>query len=141
MESMKITELGNSYWNETGAYQNAYQQLYDKLVPSSGNAKTLNGELIRAISRLFYEYCNNGNCNAVDETTGISSFYEKFISLIEETVPGISKDTQNLRNLIMDYDSSFSDSEMDLYNKVCDKVMFFVINNEDKALPENYEQD
>lgn len=67
---VKTTELGKSYWDESGAYQKEYKELYDKLVPSSGSSETLHGELIRAISRLFYDYCNNGNCNAAEAKYG-----------------------------------------------------------------------
>lgn len=66
VSDVKTTELGKSYWNNNGAYQKEYDELYGKMVPSSGAAKTLHGELIRAISRLFYDYCNNGNCNAAN---------------------------------------------------------------------------
>ena len=62
----RITELGKSYWNNNGAYQKEYDELYEKLVPSSGEADTVHGEMIRATSRLFYDFCNNGNCNVVD---------------------------------------------------------------------------
>lgn len=65
MTTLKSTKLGKSYWNNSGAYQKEYDKLYEKLVPSQGEAKTLNGELIRSASRLYYDYCNNGNCNAV----------------------------------------------------------------------------
>lgn len=61
---LKNTELGASYWNGTGVYQQEYEKLYDELVPFMGEAKTVNGELVRAASRLFYDYCNNGNMNA-----------------------------------------------------------------------------
>jgi hypothetical protein len=61
-----VTPLGKSYWGNDGAYQNTYDMLYDKLVPASGYAPTIHGEMIRSISRLFYDFCNNGNCNAVD---------------------------------------------------------------------------
>jgi hypothetical protein len=60
------TPLGKSYWGLNGAYQKEYDVLWDKLVPSAGNAETIQGEMIRSVSRLFYDYCNNGNCNAVD---------------------------------------------------------------------------
>ena len=60
------TPLGNSYWANDGAYQLDMDRLYDKLVPASGEAETIHGEMIRSVSRLFYDYCNNGNCNAVD---------------------------------------------------------------------------
>jgi hypothetical protein len=62
----KTTESGKSYWNENGAYQTEYDKLYGELVPSRGEADTVHGEMIRAVSRLFYDFCNNGNCNAVE---------------------------------------------------------------------------
>lgn len=60
------TKLGESYWNEKGYYQDIYDRLHSNLVPSSGEADTVHGELVRAISRLYYDYCNNGNINAVE---------------------------------------------------------------------------
>lgn len=65
-KEQKFTELGKGYWNETGVYQKEYSELYEKFVPNSGMADTLNGELIRAVSRIVYEYNNNGNCNACE---------------------------------------------------------------------------
>jgi hypothetical protein len=62
------TPLGQSYWGSNGAYQRDYDRLFDKLVPSSGYAPTIHGEMIRCAGRLFYDFCNNGNCNAVDLT-------------------------------------------------------------------------
>jgi len=64
MERLK-TKDGNSYWNENGAYQKEYDELYEKLVPIRGEADTVHGEMIRAVSRISYDYFNNGNCNIV----------------------------------------------------------------------------
>jgi hypothetical protein len=64
------TPAGQSYWNNTGAYQEEHDRLWKELVPSSGSCDTLHGELIRATSRLFYEFCNNGNCNAIEVEMG-----------------------------------------------------------------------
>jgi hypothetical protein len=61
-----VTPLGKSYWYENGAYQNLYDSLWEQLVPASGYAPTIHGEMMRSISRLFYDYCNNGNGNALD---------------------------------------------------------------------------
>ena len=67
MTDLRLSKKGvNQYWNNTGAYQKEYKELYAKLVPARGEAKTYNGELLRAISRLGYEYNNNGNCNTFD---------------------------------------------------------------------------
>jgi len=183
METLQTTELGKSYWAETGVYQKQYSELYEKHVPASGMAKTLNGELIRAISRLFYEYCNNGNCNAChveyateeytchdchgtgyydedeeDECTTcygsgiyeeeyeedgeVTEMYAAFLDLIEENVPDTSKEVQEVREFISEnlYGSSqFGDKNMQKYNILCDKVIFYVLTNDDKDLPENYD--
>ena len=63
--SMRHTENGNSYWNNNGAYSKELYELYNKLVPDTGNAQTVHGELVRAVCRLGYEYYN-GNRNACD---------------------------------------------------------------------------
>jgi hypothetical protein len=60
------TPLGSSYWSESGAYQADHDRLWEALVPANGPCQTVNGELVRAIGRLIYEHCNNGNCNAVE---------------------------------------------------------------------------
>ena len=63
------SELGSkSYWDHEGQFQKEYDELYDELVPASGSANNLFGEVIRAVSRLSYEYLNNGNCNACETT-------------------------------------------------------------------------
>ena len=43
-----------------------YSELWDRLVPAQGEAATESGEAIRAVGRLLYEYCNNGNLNAAE---------------------------------------------------------------------------
>ena len=61
--SMRHTENGNTYWNNNGAYSKELLELYTKLVPDIGDAQTVHGELVRAVSRLGYEYYS-GNRNA-----------------------------------------------------------------------------
>jgi hypothetical protein len=65
---IKETPLGKSYWANDGAYTPELDEAWTKLVPSSGEAETLHGELVRAFGRLNYDYGNNGNCNAVETT-------------------------------------------------------------------------
>lgn len=62
----RTTKSGNSYWNESGAYQPEYDKLYEELVPNRGEADTIHGEMIRAVTRLTYDYYNNGNCNVIE---------------------------------------------------------------------------
>lgn len=63
MES-KRTELTKHYWNNEGAYEAEFSKLTEEFMPAEGRAKNLVGEVVRAANRLYYEYCNNGNCNA-----------------------------------------------------------------------------
>ena len=67
---MKTTELTKHYWNEEGAYEKEFKELTNSLMPASGRAKYLVGEIVRAANRLYYEYCNNGNCNAREIVEG-----------------------------------------------------------------------
>lgn len=63
---MKKSTLKQHYWGDTGVYQKEYDKLYNDLVPARDMAETIHGELIRSISRLYYDFCNNGNCNALE---------------------------------------------------------------------------
>jgi hypothetical protein len=61
-----ITEKGKSYWANNGAYSEMFDIIWHELIPSSGNAETVHGELVRCFGRLNYEFGNNGNCNLHD---------------------------------------------------------------------------
>jgi len=58
-----MTEYEPTYWNNKGKYEEEYRRLWKKLVPPEGKAETTDGELLRCISRFYYEYFNNGCCN------------------------------------------------------------------------------
>ena len=51
------------YWDQAGKHQQAYDRLFDQLVPSSGKCETRGGEALRAATRLYYDAFNNGGCN------------------------------------------------------------------------------
>ena len=155
MQEVKLTELGKSYWNANGAYQAEYDKLYNELVPASGSAETLKGELIRAISRLVYEHCNNGNCNArevdnpyswdedeyFDEFDGegyVSDFYDKFLLLIHNYVPSAEALVELVRETICDNPNDFSDEVMGIYAHLCDHVIHYCLDpaNPDPKLEE-----
>jgi hypothetical protein len=55
--------MENTYWNHAGKYEKEYHRLWDKLVPDTGNAKTVRGEVLRCVSKLYYDRYNNGSCN------------------------------------------------------------------------------
>ena len=53
--------MENTYWNRNGKHQATYNKLWDELVPLSGPAKTKEGELLRAMSRLYKRCYNDGD--------------------------------------------------------------------------------
>ena len=128
----KNTPKGKSYWDESGVYQKQYDQLYEELVPASGEAATLDGRLLRSISRLYYDYCNNGNGNVFTEPWGeveINPMYEEFIGNL---VFGLidNKAAKELEDFLQTPDAkhpSFSKEEMNIYDKVMDSVVHQIL--------------
>jgi len=134
----KNTIKGKSYWNESGAYQKQYDQLYEELVPASGEAGTSDGRLLRSITRLYYDYCNNGNGNVFTESWGeveMNPMYEEFI---ENLVFGLmdSRVAKELEDFLQTPDArnpSFSKDEMSIYDKVMDEVVYQILTERELA--------
>ena len=74
-----------SYFDGTGKFQSDYDRLWDKLVPSKGDAVTQHGEAIRAIGRFSHDIYNNGggNIHAQDSGWGMDEYYGKLASHLE----------------------------------------------------------
>jgi hypothetical protein len=51
------------YWNGEGKYQKQHSEIFNRLVPSEGKAKTKAGEILRMVSSIYYDQFNNGGCN------------------------------------------------------------------------------
>src|SRR5687767_67561 len=65
-------------------YKKEFDLLWEMLVPEDGEAKSIQGRLVRAIGRLHHEWWNNGNCNWPDSKT-----YPEFVdTLATYLVPG-----------------------------------------------------
>ena len=138
----KNTLKGKSYWNSEGAYQKEYDQLYKELVPGFGEAETSDGELLRSITRLYYDYCNNGNGNVFTESWGeveMDSMYEEFI---ENLIYGLMDNTtaKALQDFLKTHeaqDPSFSKDEMNIYDKVVDSVVHQILEERVLVKEEN----
>jgi hypothetical protein len=59
------------YWNGKGKHQNLYEIKNAELVPYEGKCDTVEGEMLRATAKLYYDYYNNGMCN---NTSGPAKF-------------------------------------------------------------------
>jgi hypothetical protein len=55
-----VTEYQPKYWNCLGKYQKELERLQAELIPESGKAKTMHGELLRCVSKIYYDVFNNG---------------------------------------------------------------------------------
>ena len=54
-------EETKTYWNGNGKHQELYNAQWDELVPGNGKAGTMQGEVLRAASRLYYRWFNDGD--------------------------------------------------------------------------------
>ena len=53
-----------NFWNKDHPLSQQAEELFQELVPISGNCQTLQGELLRASSKIGYDWYNNGwGCN------------------------------------------------------------------------------
>ena len=50
-----------TYWNGNGRHQELYNAQWGELVPDLGKAGSLQGEVLRAASRLYYRRFNDGD--------------------------------------------------------------------------------
>ena len=65
-----------TYWNHKGKYQKLYDLLYGSLVPmEEGKADTQAGEILRIVSKLYYDVYNNGGCNIDVLAKGIDMLF------------------------------------------------------------------
>ena len=60
-----------------------FNEMWDRLVPVSGEAETIRGEVLRCAARLEYESFNNGNCNAYNRPNGSGDYYEEMRSFLK----------------------------------------------------------
>lgn len=57
----KVTSsAAGSYWDKKGDFQEEYNQIRKDFIPSHGEAKNPEAELVRAVERIYYDCYNNG---------------------------------------------------------------------------------
>lgn len=78
---LNFTDTAGAYFNDCSVNSETDDRLWRELVPSSGNADTVHGELLRGASRIYRDMYQNGGGNLVEfEDDGHScdhcSYYE-----------------------------------------------------------------
>lgn len=159
-KEIRKTEEGKTYWNGEGAYEAEYQRLYDEFVPSSGRSNSFQGEVMRAVSRMYYEYYNNGNCNACEEIPAcaywelddedemeyeyaVSEFYQEFIDIIYSYLyrRGNEEGAELIKNIEHEIPNcSFGEMQLERkYERLMDIVLYELSNDDNRdEIPEWY---
>ena len=96
---MSNVDTSQAYWDRNGKYQEQYDRAWKQLIPASGEAKDGLPEALRAISRIGYDYYNNGFCNLwqsreeydedgcyYDEYE-MDSYYEEMVDYLRYEIP------------------------------------------------------
>ena len=99
-----MSETG-TYWDNEGKYQEQYNKAFAKLVPHHGKAEDGWPEALRAISRIGYDYYNNGFCNLWhswddgdgDYGTKMDPYYEDLVDYLAYQIP------RDLHNELKDF--------------------------------------
>ena len=140
-EKVIIDKPSGSYWDCEGKYQGLYDLAWQQLIPIEGEAEDGWPELLRAISRIGYDYYNNGFGNLWrewEEYDGVECYTEyKMDSYYEELVEYIEDNLTNddlykeLRSFMLDAQGygNWSD-HADIIDRIIDYIMEGIIEDD-----------
>ena len=135
---MSKVDTSQAYWDNNGKYQEQYNKAWKQLIPASGEAKDGLPEALRAISRIGYDYYNNGFCNlwrsseAYDsdgcyyEEYEMDSYYEELVDYLRYEIP---RDLhKELKEFLLDAQGYGNWSEQaDILDRIIDHIMEGII--------------
>lgn len=144
--------LDETYWSGDADYYELMQFYNEELVPSFGEADTMEGELLRAINQLVYDHYNNGSCNTrTDHSNTLVALSSRFDSETVENIELIDEALNEVDNRDVFYlEDHFSESYVEEFERalenVMDSVVEYIFNSEnidmvDVENPENFERD
>ena len=118
----------NNYYNGNGEYQSQFNTIFEEFVPASGSANTLAGECVRAISRINYDFYNNGFGN---NTSGALNFVKSYIYYeVYDTLSEFTRGRVYNDNYGPDYIHK-------AVVKMTDQVLAMIVNNPQTMTIEN----
>lgn len=109
-----------TYWNQKGRYQEVYDKIFAEFIPSHGEAKNHHAEAVRCISRIYYDFFNNGFCNAIDEDRDWTEYYEKLIYNVYEYLEYNTLETVESNATLKSYNDSKIEMQLE---KLTDEVL------------------
>lgn len=118
-----------NFWDKSHPLSIAANSQYDALVPSMGKCSTLQGELLRASSKIGYDWYNNGwGCN---NWSGAVVFLRKNASVLSFKRTVEERDAfEKALNVVHDHSHGESVSiTADEAERVCTVIHEFVVQN------------
>ena len=130
-----------TYWDNEGKYQEQYTKAWEKLIPASGEAEDGLPEALRAISRIGYDYYNNGFCNlwrADEEYDSDGSYYDVYRmdsyyrDMVEYLAYEIPRDLhKELQEFLLDAQGYGNwSNQADILDRIIDHIMERIIEDE-----------
>lgn len=113
-----------NFWNRNHELSPDLLRLEGELVPLSGKADTLEGEFIRAIGRLGYDFYNNGFCN---NTSDALDFLNREMPVEIITEYEFLKDYVNTGGYAPNYAKNAIDTHL---TNLTEKVVRYVLSKE-----------
>lgn len=116
------------YYDGKGRYQKECGDLWRQLVPASGQADTVQGELIRVVVKLEDECFRNGNMNWDMGHRMLTNFLQKYLrdtNLFDAaTIGQIESDIADIR----DFGSgkkqpNFKENQEDAFDRITDRIV------------------
>ena len=141
---MKHIKSLNEYFNAPKALEDKNSLYYKELIPGSGNAGTIEGEMLRAINKIIYRHENDGDYFHMGygtETAGPSATFllksrnidkglRRDLAKVINSMDGDSNDTSYgkkaylILKLILDYienkDGEYTKTKEDMYDHKSD---------------------
>lgn len=117
-----------SYWGNEGKYEAEYKELYRNHVKSKGRSESLRGELLRCVSKLYYDLYNNGGCNV--DYRDRSSFYGQMIKLVSTYL--------KIPQYAIDAVFRDGDDSEGILDDMIDKAIEYIQTNPDQPIPNWY---
>lgn len=130
-----------TYWDKEGKYQAQYDLAWKQLIPASGEADDGLPEALRAISRIGYDYYNNGFCNlwqTWEECDGdecyteytMDSYYEDLVDYLRHQISSLKlyNDFRSWLRTTKGY-CNWSDGS-DVIDRIIDDIMEQIIEQE-----------
>ena len=121
-ESQQLNE--GSYWSHNGRFEDEANELA-ALVPASGSAETLRGEIMRAASKIYYDLHNNGFGN---NWTGALDFLKQYAD-----IPAVTY--AELNTVAGGTVVGRSDHYSEIMEALLDHVVRYIMDNVDPTTP------